>query len=72
MQRTGAFAVDQPAAVEKRFGAGARIYYQCRACRHQCTLVSGTMFEGTKLPMRLWMRALHLLTATKTNLATPC
>jgi transposase-like protein len=52
-----------------RFRRGATIYYQCRACRHQCTLVSGTMFEGTKLPLRLWMQALHLLTATKTNLA---
>jgi len=27
------------------------------------------MFEGTKLPLRTWLLALHLLTATKTNLA---
>ncbi|WP_426683358.1 IS1595 family transposase [Xanthomonas translucens pv. undulosa] len=52
-----------------RFKRGAAIYYQCCACRHQTTLMAGTMFEGTKLPLRTWMLALHLLTATKTNLA---
>lgn len=45
------------------------MYYQCRACRHQTTLTAGTLFEGTKLPLRTWMLAIHLLTATKTNLA---
>lgn len=52
-----------------RFKRGATVYYQCRACRHQTSLIAGTMFEGTKLPLRTWMLALHLLTATKTNLA---
>ncbi len=27
------------------------------------------MFQGTKLPLRTWMLALHLLTSTKTNMA---
>jgi hypothetical protein len=31
-----------------RFRRNGRIYYQCYACRHQTTLVSGTLFEGTK------------------------
>lgn len=52
-----------------RFCRGAQIYYQCRACRHQTTLTSGTVFAGSKLPLRTWMLALHLLSATKTNLA---
>lgn len=52
-----------------RFRRGTTVYYQCRACRHQTTLTAGTMFEGTKLPLRTWLLALHLLTATKTNLA---
>lgn len=51
------------------FRRGAQRYYQCRTCRHQTTLLAGTLFEGTKLPLRTWMLALHLLTATKTNLA---
>lgn len=52
-----------------RFRRGDRMYYQCRACRHQTTLTSGTMFQGTKLPLRTWFLATHLLTATKTNLS---
>ena len=52
-----------------RFRRGDAIYYQCRACRHQTTLTAGTLFEGTKLPLRTWMLAMHLLTSTKTNLA---
>ena len=52
-----------------RFRRGDAIYYQCRACRHQTTLTAGTLLEGTKLPLRTWMLAMHLLTSTKTNLA---
>ena len=52
-----------------RFKRAGTIYYQCRACRHQTTLTAGTLFEGTKLPLRTWMLAVHLLTSTKTNLA---
>jgi hypothetical protein len=52
-----------------RFRRDSRVYYQCCACRHQTTLISGTLFEGTKLPLRSWFLALYLLTSTKTNLS---
>lgn len=52
-----------------RFRRGTRVYYQCSACRHQTTLTSGTLFAGSKVPLRTWLLALHLLSATKTNLA---
>lgn len=52
-----------------RFRRAGRMYYQCRACRHQTTLVSGTLFEGTKLPLTTWFVAMHLLTSTKTHLS---
>jgi transposase-like protein len=52
-----------------RFRRGAQVYYQCRACRHQTTLTSGTVFAGSKLPLRTWMLAMYLLVSTKTNLA---
>lgn len=52
-----------------RFRRGGQIYYQCSDCRHQTTLLSGTLFEATKLPLRTWFLAIHLLTATKTNMA---
>ena len=52
-----------------RFKRGATVYYQCRGCRHQTSLTAGPLLAGTKLPLRTWMLAIHLLTATKTNLA---
>lgn len=52
-----------------RFRRAGQIYYQCSACRHQTTLLSGTLFEATKLPLTTWFLALYLLTSTKTNLA---
>jgi len=52
-----------------RFRRGRQVYYPCRACRHQTTLLSGTIFEATQLPLRIWMLAIHLLTATKTTMA---
>ncbi len=53
-----------------RFQRDGQMYYQCSACRHQTTPISGTMFEATKLPLKTWFLALHLLTSTKTNTAT--
>lgn len=52
-----------------RFHRNGRVYFQCRACRHQTTLVSGTIFEGTKLPLTTWFLAIYLLTSTKTNMS---
>ncbi len=34
---------------------------QCQRCRHQTSLIAGTVLQGTKLPMRVWFRAMHLL-----------
>ena len=44
-------------------------YYQCRACQHQTTLIAGTLFAATKLPLRTWFIAIYALTTTKTNMA---
>lgn len=52
-----------------RFQREGRVYYQCRQCRHQTTLTSGTIFQGTRLPLSTWMLALYLLTSTKTDLS---
>jgi ribosomal protein L37AE/L43A len=45
-------------------------YWQCRACGHQCSLICGTMFEATKLPLRTWFLAMQLLTQSKNNVST--
>ena len=34
---------------------------QCRRCQYQTSLIAGTVLQGTKLPMRVWFRAMHLL-----------
>lgn len=52
-----------------RFRRAGRVYYQCRACRHQTTLTSGTVFEGSRLPLTTWFLAMHLLTSSKTNMS---
>ena len=52
-----------------RFRREGRVYYQCRACRHQTTLISGTLFEASKVPLTTWFLAMHLVTASKTNLS---
>lgn len=53
----------------RRFERGGQLYLECTACGRQTSLVSGTLFQATKLPLRLWFLALHLLSAAKTNLS---
>ena len=51
------------------FVRDGRRYWQCAACRHQCSAISGTIFESTKLPLRRWFLAMHLLTQSKNNVS---
>ena len=51
------------------FRREGRLYFQCAACRHQCSVISGTIFEATKLPLSRWFLAMHLLTQSKNNVA---
>jgi hypothetical protein len=48
---------------------GARKVFQCNACRHQTSLIAGTVFQGTKLPLTVWFLALYLLSQAKTGLS---
>jgi hypothetical protein len=51
------------------FRREGRLYFQCSDCRHQCSVISGTIFEASKLPLRLWFLAMHFLTQSKNNIA---
>jgi transposase-like protein len=51
------------------FRRDGRLYWQCSACRYQCSLLSGTVFESTKLPLRRWFLAMHLMTQAKNNIS---
>ena len=46
-----------------------RKLYQCNGCHHQISLISGTIFEQTKLLLTLWFLAIHLITQAKTGLS---
>src|SRR5271170_1031717 len=43
---------------------------QCRRCRYQTSLIAGTVVQGTKLPMRVWFRAMHLLAQGKKGISS--
>lgn len=53
----------------RRFERGGQLYLECTACGRQTSLVSGTVFQSSKLSLRLWFLAIHLLSAAKTNLS---
>jgi transposase-like protein len=40
-------------------------YYQCRACRKQFTIMVGTVFERSHIPLNKWLMAAFLLCASK-------
>ena len=51
------------------FRRASRLYFQCSACRYQCSLVSGTTFESTKVALPKWFVAMHLITQAKNNVS---
>ena len=48
---------------------GVRKVFQCVACRHQTSLIAGTLFQGTKLPLTTWFLAVYLISQAKTGLS---
>lgn len=46
-----------------------RPYWQCSACRHHCSLTSGTIFASSKLSLTRWILAMHVLTQSKNNVS---
>ena len=44
--------------------------YQCRICRHQATVISGTILQATKLPLTVWFLAFYLIGQAKTGISS--
>jgi transposase-like protein len=44
--------------------------YKCSDCRKQFTVRVGTIFEDSKLPLRHWLYALHLMTSSKKGVSS--
>lgn len=51
-------------------GHGARSLFQCNGCRHQTSVIAGTLFSGTKLPLTTWFLAIYLISQAKTGLSS--
>lgn len=47
----------------------SRKVYQCNQCHHQTSLISGTIFENTNLPLSCWFLAIYLVTQSKTGIS---
>ncbi len=52
-----------------RFHQGGRTYWQCSACRRQISLRSGTIFQASNLPLRVWFQAIFLISQAKNNIS---
>src|SRR4051794_25822249 len=49
--------------------ATQRRVYKCAACRKQFSVLIGTIFEGTKVPIYKWLMAIHMMCAGKNGVA---
>ncbi len=51
------------------FRRGRQPYRQCGSCSYQCSVIVGTIFESTKLPLTRWFLAMQLLTQARNNVS---
>jgi transposase-like protein len=49
---------------------GSRQLFQCNACRKQTSVRAGTIFAASKLPLRLWFKAIYHLTQSKQGMSS--
>ena len=45
------------------------VRYECADCRHQTSLTSGTVFEKTRKPLKLWFRAIFEISSRRTGIS---
>lgn len=43
--------------------------YRCKECRHNCSVISGTIFQDTRKPLRLWMQAIWYVVNQKNGVS---
>ena len=51
------------------FKVGSHKTFQCLSCRHQTSLIAGTLFQSTKLLLTIWFLAIYLISQAKTGLS---
>ena len=47
-----------------------RALYQCSSCRSQISLTAGTILHSTKLPLKIWFRAIYHITQSKGGISS--
>ena len=53
---------------EKGWATGRQLWH-CARCGYQSSITAGTVFHGTNKPLRLWFKALYLITAAKNGVS---
>lgn len=43
--------------------------YWCNACKKPFSVTVGTVYEGSKVPLNIWLRANHLLCSSEKNIS---
>ena len=46
-----------------------RMTFQCNACHRQTSLIAGTLFQASNLPLTTWFLAIYLVSQAKTGLS---
>ncbi len=46
-----------------------RKYYQCKKCQYQTSLIRGTLFHSTNLPLTKWFLAIYFITQCKNSIS---
>ena len=49
---------------------GRRRLFQCNGCRKQTSVTAGTIFAASKLALRVWFKAMYLVTQTKKGISS--
>jgi hypothetical protein len=53
-----------------RLATGGQPLFQCQHCRHEASVIAGTVMQCTKLPLRVWFLAVYLISQAKTGLSS--
>ena len=48
----------------------ARKLQQCNQCHHQASITAGTIFQSTKLPLRIWFLGIYFVTQDKKGISS--
>ena len=63
--------VSEPYRITRRSRSKNKVrsLYKCRSCMRQFTVTVGTIFEGSKIPLRKWFAAIYPMCAFKRGIS---